>query len=51
MAILFISIGIIIFIHFTNDHKECKIISETTFGINGEKIITDKHICYEKYNL
>lgn len=49
-AVIFTA-GIIIFIHFSNDHIECENHTEYSVGENGEKITTEKHICKERFNL
>ena len=53
ISIIIISLSIcgVIFIYFANDHSECDNKIETSFGENGEKIIKEKHICKEKYNI
>ena len=50
LFVILLSFGAYIFIHFSNDHVECQTTIETTYGGNGEKITTEKHICFETYN-
>jgi short-subunit dehydrogenase len=50
-SILFIStIGIILFIKLSNDHKECNQKIEKKLDSNGNTVTTKIHICNEKYN-
>ena len=41
----------IIFIKYSNDHKECETKTEIAFGDNDEKIVSEIHVCKEKFNL
>ncbi len=50
LSILF-SIITFIIIRNTNDHKECHTKTEFSYGYNGEKIVSEIHVCEEKYNL
>jgi hypothetical protein len=50
LGICLITLQILVFIHFANDHVECEYEIENTIGANGEKIITKKHICKEQFN-
>ena len=50
LLILF-SITTFIIITKTNDHKECHRKTEFSYGTHGEKIISEIHVCKEKYNL
>ncbi len=50
-AIVFTACVALYFIYNSNDHIECEIKTEVTYGSKGEKIITDTHICKEKFNL
>lgn len=45
-----LTFGILTFIHFSNDHKECSKVTEHHIGQNGEKISTERHICKERFN-
>lgn len=50
-SILFIStIGIILFIKLSNDHKECNQKIEKKLDSNSNTVTTKIHICNEKYN-
>jgi hypothetical protein len=50
-SILLIStIGIILFIKLSNDHKECNQKIEKKLDSNGNTVTTKIHICNEKYN-
>lgn len=51
VIVILISIGSIIFIIHTNDHEECELKTEINYSKNGEKIVSEIHICKEKYNL
>lgn len=46
-----LTVGILIFIYFSNDHTECENILEHSIGANGEKISTERHLCRERFNL
>lgn len=46
-----LTVGIVIFIYFSNDHTECENIIEQSIGANGEKISTARHLCKERFNL
>lgn len=48
--ILVITISTLIFIHFSNDHKECFTEFRTKMDSNGVVIKEQVHICNEKYN-
>lgn len=50
-GIAFFTIGILIFIHFSNDHVECENVIENFVGKNGEDISIEKHVCKEKFNI
>lgn len=45
------TIGTIVFINNSNDHKECSTTVEQTKDVDGNVVMTEKHICKEKYNL
>ena len=51
ISIAILTVGVLLFIHFTNDHAECETIVENTIGRNGESISTTKHICNETFNI
>jgi hypothetical protein len=48
--ILFSMIAYIV-IKNTNDHEECNTRSEIVFSTNGEKIVSEIHVCKENFNL
>jgi len=48
--IVVLSAVIFICIKRSNDHIECETKTEIAYGNNGEKIISEIHICKEKYN-
>ena len=50
LIIIFSAIAIV-FIKKTNDHKECETQTEIVYGNDGDKTITEIHMCKEKYNL
>lgn len=47
---LVLTISVLTFIHFSNDHIECGTVVNTTIDSNGIVIKTEEHICKEKYN-
>ena len=52
ISIICLSIMVIIFIHYSNDHSECKLIEETTVSEDGlTTVTTKKHSCNEAFNL
>lgn len=51
LTILTLTIGMTIFIMFSNDHRACETSTVITFGATGEKITTETHICKEQYNM
>jgi hypothetical protein len=50
-SIVMVTISIVTFIHFSNDHLECRNDSKTVVDQYGNTVKTEKHICKEKYNL
>ena len=48
--ILIVTISVLTFIHFSNDHKECFTEISTETDSNGNVVKEEKHICKEKYN-
>lgn len=50
IAIGVFAIGVLFFIHFSNDHIECKNVIESSIGLNGEKVITETHMCKERFS-
>ena len=48
--IVLFTFGTLVFIHYNNDHIECKNVTTKAIGQKGEKISTTKHICKEKYS-
>ena len=50
LGVALITLGVVCFIHFNNDHIECINVTEHSLGENGEKITTEKHICKERFN-
>jgi hypothetical protein len=44
------TIGSIIFIRNSNDHKECSTSVVHSKDADGNDITTENHICNEKYN-
>lgn len=49
-VLVLITIGSLLFIKSSNDHKECSTEIEHSKDSNGNNISTEKHICKEKYN-
>ncbi len=48
--ILIGTITALIFIHFSNDHKECDTVTNSLTDSNGTSVKTEEHICKERYN-
>lgn len=51
LGIFLLAIGIVIFIHFSNDHAECETVVEKSIGTNGEIVMSERHICNERFNI
>jgi hypothetical protein len=51
LGIFLLTIGVVIFIFFSNDHAECETVVENSIGTNGEIVTTERHICNERFNL
>jgi hypothetical protein len=49
LATLLLALGGVLFIHFTNDHKECETVKEYSVSPKGEKIMMERHICRERF--
>jgi hypothetical protein len=49
-SILILTLSVLTFIHFSNDHKECSTNVENKVDKNGNNVVTRNHICQEKYN-
>lgn len=50
-GIVLLTAGILIFIHFSNDHAECETVVENSIGTHGEIVTTERHICNERFNI
>ena len=50
-GIAVLTVGILGFIYFSNDHAECETYTEHSIWQNGERIATEKHVCKERFNL
>lgn len=50
ISIFLIAIVLLIFMHYENDHKDCKNSTEYSVLKDGTKIRTEKHICNERLN-
>lgn len=50
VSILIVTLSVLTFIHFSNDHKECSTSVDNKVDKNGIKIILEKHVCKENYN-
>lgn len=48
--IVFATVGAIMFINVSNDHKECSTVTKKVIDANGNTITTQEHVCKEKYN-
>ena len=51
LGITMVTIGVLVFIHFSNDHIECENVVKYSIGENGESIKEVKHICKERFHL
>ncbi|WP_338409154.1 hypothetical protein [uncultured Flavobacterium sp.] len=49
-SILIVFLFVVVFIHFSNDHKECETVVNTLTYSNGTVVKTEEHICKEIYN-
>lgn len=48
--ILILTLSVLAFIRFSNDHIECNAVVINKLEKNGNKVVLEKHICKEKYN-
>jgi hypothetical protein len=49
-SILVLTLSVLTFIDFSNDHIECVTIVKKEMDKNGKKINKEEHICKERYN-
>jgi 1,4-dihydroxy-2-naphthoate octaprenyltransferase len=49
--LLIACIGLQMFIHFANDHKECEDTVRHYINGNGNAVVEKEHICKEKFSL
>jgi|688.fasta_scaffold1274504_2 hypothetical protein len=49
-SILVLTLSVLTFIYFSNDHKECSKYVENKVDTNGNNVVSKKHVCKEKYN-
>jgi len=49
-SILILTLSVLTFIHFSNDHKECSTFVENKIDKDGNNVVSEKHVCKEKYN-
>lgn len=49
--IVFATVGAIMFINVSNDHKECNTVTKQTVDANGNTVTVSNHVCNEKHNL
>nr|WP_322624874.1 hypothetical protein [uncultured Flavobacterium sp.] len=49
LAVVLLVLGGVLFIHFTNDHKECETVKEYSVTPKGEKIVIERHVCRERF--
>jgi hypothetical protein len=49
-SFLIVTLSVLTFIHFSNDHLECHTDISTKIDSNGNVVKEEKHICNEKYN-
>lgn len=45
-----LTVSAVLFIRYSNDHKECSTVTEKTVNTNSETVVTTKHVCKEKYS-
>lgn len=45
------TVSTIIFIRFSNDHKECHTTTKQVTDAKGNSVMIKKHVCKEKFNL
>lgn len=50
LLFLIVSITVILFIHFSNDHKECVTQTKISKDKQGNQVKELMHQCHEKYN-
>jgi hypothetical protein len=50
IGILLLTIGVVMFIHSSNDHAECETVVENSVGVDGEVVTTERHICNERFS-
>ena len=51
VVILLLAFGGVYFIRISNDHKECATEKIYATDKNGNQVITEKHICKEKFSI
>lgn len=49
-ALTIITLGVVMFIVFSNDHVECEHTTKTYTDADGNKVTENKHICKEKFS-
>jgi hypothetical protein len=49
--LLIACIGLLMFIRFANDHKECEDTVRQYTDANGNAVVEKEHICKEKFSL
>jgi hypothetical protein len=50
IGLFFLAVSSVLFIHRSNDHKECNTEVTTVKNSSGQQITSKQHICKEKYN-
>ena len=48
-SIFTLTVSVLIFIHFSNDHKECDTIVKSHLDVNGNTVRIVEHTCKENY--
>jgi Na+/H+ antiporter NhaC len=49
-VVIVLTIVVLFFIRYSNDHKECSTETTVTKDASGNKIQESKHICREKFS-
>lgn len=49
--LLVVTLGTVLFIHYSNDHKECEETIVHTTDTNGNDVVVTEHHCKENFHL
>ncbi|MEY3238465.1 MAG: hypothetical protein RI883_2566 [Bacteroidota bacterium] len=50
-SILILTLSVLTFIHFSNDHIECETVVKKYKNNDGDIVTRREHVCKEKYSL